>query len=477
MSSTTIQTISPSTNKVFLNTPSTSLEDAKAIAKSSHDAFQKFKLLSLAERKEMVMRGLKLIQERKHDLGRELSQQMGRPIAYSHKEIETMQKRADYFLDIAEESLRDIPGRPEAGFKRWIKKVPVGPTLVVFAWNFPYLIIVNALVPALLAGNTVILKPSPQTPLVGTRIAEIFAEAGLPKNVLQVVQSGDPTVLDELVKIPEIQAVSFTGSTAGGCIGLEAAILMYKEVASVLMTDINQAIFDKALFRVKELSTNSRGRLELLVIDVSRESEVEKAVAHLDSWGGLDVIFNNAGIMHPKDGDAEECPADIWDKTFDINVKGVWYGSKYAVRSLRKHGKKKGSIINTASMVSIVGSATPQVAYTASKGAVMAFTREMAIVHAREGLRFNTICPAPLNTPMLQDFLGDDKEKRFRREVHFPTGRFGEAIEQAQAAVFLASEESSFVNAHDLVVDGGLTKAYVTPDGPPTEPPRNLGKQ
>ncbi|KAF4833893.1 Cyclopentanol dehydrogenase [Colletotrichum tropicale] len=255
---------------------------------------------------------------------------------------------------------------------------------------------------------------------------------------------------------------------AAGGIGLEASILMYKEGASVLMTDINQAVLNMALARVKELSPNARGRLELLVIDVLKESEVEKAVAHLDSWGGLDVIFNNAGIMHPKDGDAEECPADIWDKTFDINVKGVWYGSKYAVRSLRKHGKKKGSIINTASMVSIVGSATPQVAYTASKGAVMAFTREMAIVHARE---------APLNTPMLQDFLGDDKEKRFRREVHFPTGRFGEAIEQAQAAVFLASDESSFVNAHDLVVDGGLTKAYVTPDGPPTEPPRNLGKQ
>ncbi|KAF3810932.1 Lactaldehyde dehydrogenase [Colletotrichum gloeosporioides] len=223
MSTTTIQTISPSTNKVLLNTPSTSLEDAKAIAKSSQDAFQKFKLLSLAERKEMVMRGLKLIQERKHDLGRELSEQMGRPIAYSHKEIETMQKRADYLLDIAEEALRDIPGRPEAGFKRRIKKVPVGPTLVVFAWNFPYLIIVNALVPALLAGNTVILKPSPQTPLVGTRIAEIFAEAGLPTNVLQIVQSGDPTVLNELVRIPEIQAVSFTGSTAGGLALREAA--------------------------------------------------------------------------------------------------------------------------------------------------------------------------------------------------------------------------------------------------------------
>ncbi|KAM5357852.1 hypothetical protein ACJZ2D_015843 [Fusarium nematophilum] len=179
--------------------------------------------------------------------------------------------------------------------------------------------------------------------------------------------------------------------------------------------------------------------------------------------------------MHPEDGDAEECPDGIWDLTMNVNVKGVWYGSKHAVASLGKHGKNKGSIINTASMVTIVGSATPQVAYTASKGAVMALTRELAVVHAREGYRFNSLCPAPLNTPMLQDSLGDDQPKRFRREVHFPTGRFGEAIEQAQAALFLASDESSFVIAHDMVVDGGLTKAYVTPEGPAIAAPKNLG--
>ncbi|KAL0767899.1 hypothetical protein CaCOL14_008874 [Colletotrichum acutatum] len=200
-------------------------------------------------------------------------------------------------------------------------------------------------------------------------------------------------------------------------------------------------------------------------------------------WGGLDVIFSNAGIMHPHDGDAHECSAEIWNKTFDINVKGVWYGSKHAMRSLRKHGMTKGSVINTASMVAIVGSATPQLAYTASKGAVMALTRELAIVHAREGEKSNVLMelplqhdlPGALNNPMLQDFLGDDHAKRFRREVHFPTDRFGEAIEQAQAVVFLASEESSFVNAHGIVVDGELTKAYVTLEGPATEAPRNLG--
>lgn len=196
-------------------------------------------------------------------------------------------------------------------------------------------------------------------------------------------------------------------------------------------------------------------------------------VESLDSWGGLDIIFNNAGIMHSADDDAVATPEAIWDLTHNINVKGVWFGCKHAVLSLRKHKKTKGSIINTASVVALVGSATPQLAYTASKGAVLAMTRELAMVHAREGFRFNSLCPAPLNTPLLQDWLGDDKEKRQRREIHFPTGRFGEAVEQAQAVVFLASDEASFVNGHDMVVDGGMTKAYVTPEGRPTEAPVN----
>jgi len=156
--------------------------------------------------------------------------------------------------------------------------------------------------------------------------------------------------------------------------------------------------------------------------------------------------------------DAIDTPEKIWDLTHNINVKGVWFGSKHAVQALRKHNKTKGSIINTASVVALVGAATPQLAYTASKGAVLAMTRELAIVHAREGFRFNALCPAPLNTPLLQDWLGDDKAKRQRREIHFPTGRFGEAIEQAHAVVFLASDESSFVNGTDFVVDGGMTK-------------------
>jgi len=257
-------------------------------------------------------------------------------------------------------------------------------------------------------------------------------------------------------------------------IGLETSILFAREGANVLMADISEPALERALAKVKEQAPNAR-RVETFKCDVSKESEVKALVEYQDSWGGTDVMFNNAGIMHAEDADAIDTPEHIWDLTHNINVKGVWYGCKHAVLSLRRHKKTKGSIINTASVVALMGSATPQLAYTASKGAVLAMTRELAIVHAREGFRFNALCPAPLkyvssscsprihiltddSTPLLQDWLGDDKAKRFRREVHFPTGRFGEAIEQAHAVVFLASDESSFVNGADFVVDGGLTK-------------------
>jgi NAD(P)-dependent dehydrogenase (short-subunit alcohol dehydrogenase family) len=259
------------------------------------------------------------------------------------------------------------------------------------------------------------------------------------------------------------------------------------------MCDISEPAMAKAITKARECAPHAVGRLESLKCDVTKESDVQAAVEKLDAWGGLDVIFNNAGIMHGDDAgesrrvllidlhkannsDAIDTPEKIWDLTHNINVKGVWYGSKHAVLALRRHKKKVGSIINTASVVALVGSATPQLAYTASKGAVLAMTRELAIVHAREGFRFNALCPAPLNTPLLQDWLGDDQAKRHRREIHFPTGRFGEAIEQAQAVLFLASDESSFVNGTDFVVDGGMTRAYVTPEGPAPEPPKNFAR-
>lgn len=223
------------------------------------------------------------------------------------------------------------------------------------------------------------------------------------------------------------------------------------------MADISEPAVTKACTKVKEI-VPSAPRVETVKCDVSKEADVQAMIESQDSWGGTDVIFNNAGIMHGDDADAVDTPEKIWDLTHAINVKGVWYGSKHAVLSMRRHKKTRGSIINTASVVALVGSATPQLAYTASKGAVLALTRELAVVHAREGFRFNALCPAPLNTPLLQDWLGDDQPKRFRREVHFPTGRFGEAIEQAHAVVFLASDESSFVNGTDFVVDGGMSR-------------------
>ncbi|KAK3367347.1 short chain dehydrogenase reductase [Lasiosphaeria ovina] len=259
---------------------------------------------------------------------------------------------------------------------------------------------------------------------------------------------------------------------AAGGIGLETSILFAKEGASILMADISAPALARAKAKVEQLVPNAK-RVETITCDVSKEPQVQAMVESVDSWGGVDVIFNNAGIMHAKDDDAIGTPEEIWDLTQAINVKGVWFGCKHAVLSLRRHAKAKGSIINTSSIVALVGSATPQLAYTASKGAVLALTRELAIVHAREGFRFNNLCPAPLNTPLLQDWLGDDQAKRQRREIHFPVGRFGEAIEQAQAVLFLASDESSFVNGHDFVVDGGMTKAYVTAEGPAPAAPQN----
>lgn len=263
---------------------------------------------------------------------------------------------------------------------------------------------------------------------------------------------------------------------AAGGIGLETTILFLREGASVVMADISEAALEKAIAKAKEMAPHMPGKVKTAKCDVSKEDNIKALVDSVDEWGGVDVMFNNAGIMHADDADAVDTPEKIWDLTQNINVKGVWFGSKHAVLSMRKHSKKRGSIINTASVVALVGSATPQLAYTASKGAVLAMTRELAIVHAREGFRFNALCPAPLNTPLLQDWLGDDQAKRHRREVHFPSGRFGEAIEQAQAVLFLASDEASFVNGSDFVVDGGMTRAYVTPEGPAPQAPQNLSR-
>lgn len=162
------------------------------------------------------------------------------------------------------------------------------------------------------------------------------------------------------------------------------------------MADVSSPALAAAIERVDKILPDCPNRIETYNCDVSKEEQVKAMVAHVDNWGGVDVMFNNAGIMHKADTDALNVPMDIWDLTLNINVKGVLFGSKYALLSLKKFGKKQGSIINTGSVVALVGSATSQIAYTASKGAVLALTRELAIVHGREGFRFNALCPAPL---------------------------------------------------------------------------------
>jgi NAD(P)-dependent dehydrogenase (short-subunit alcohol dehydrogenase family) len=174
--------------------------------------------------------------------------------------------------------------------------------------------------------------------------------------------------------------------------------------------------------------------------------------------GKVNVIFNNAGVMLGDDDNAMTTPEATWDRTFAVNVKGVWFGCKYAIPAMLRAGG--GSIINTASFVGLRGAATPPLAYTSSKGAVLAMTRELAIIHARQNIRANSLCPGPLRTKLLMDFL-DTEAKKQRRLVHLPMGRFGEAREMANAALFLASDESSYMTGNDMLVDGGLCAAYV----------------
>ncbi|CAG8513703.1 13120_t:CDS:2 [Ambispora gerdemannii] len=253
---------------------------------------------------------------------------------------------------------------------------------------------------------------------------------------------------------------------AGGGIGFEACVLFAKEGARVVAADIELKAAEKAVDRVKDVI----GPLHLskhaiaYKVDVTKEAEVKKMVeTALREFGRLDIMFNNAGIMHPHDDNALSTDEKVWDLTFETNVKSVWFGSKYAIEAFRRNGKG-GNIINTASFVASVGAATPQLAYTASKGAVLALSRELAVTHARENVRVNTISPGPLNTPLLQNFLNTDDKKQ-RRLVHIPMGRFGEPIEIAQTALFLASDEASYITGADFKVDGGVTSAYVTPEG------------
>lgn len=259
---------------------------------------------------------------------------------------------------------------------------------------------------------------------------------------------------------------------AAGGIGLETAIQFGIEGANVLLSDINEANLIKAVAIVKEHAAEGL-KIEYKIADVSKEAQVQALVEYAESWGGVDIMFNNAGIMHSKDDGVLNTPEDVWDLTQAINVKGVYFGSKHAIASILKNNKPSASIINTGSFVGLLGAATPQIAYTTSKGAVLAMSRELAICYAKQNIRVNSLCPGPLNTPLLQAFL-DTKEKSVRRTIHLPSGRFGEAIEQAKAVVFLASDESSYITGQDFLVDGGLSRAYVTAEGEPAKGPENV---
>ncbi|KAE9971572.1 hypothetical protein BLS_004392 [Venturia inaequalis] len=217
MSLENLITISPSTNKPILERTGLSQEDLQSLPSVAHKAFKAFRNeTSLKDRQQIVKKALKLLGDKKDELAKELTEQMGRPIAYTAKEITTAVARGEYLLKISDDALASTDGEAEKGFKRYIKKVPVGPVLVLFAWNYPYLILVNSIIPALLAGNSVILKPSPQTPTIVEHIHKIFLEAGLQPNVIQYFHSGSYTQIETLVRNPKIQLVCFTGSVAGG---------------------------------------------------------------------------------------------------------------------------------------------------------------------------------------------------------------------------------------------------------------------
>ncbi|KAK1766943.1 Aldehyde/histidinol dehydrogenase [Phialemonium atrogriseum] len=223
MSAEVLTTISPTTNEPILTRNGISDVELGLLPKAATDAFRSWRTTPLADRQIIVKKALTLLATKTDDLALELTVQMGRPIAYTGKEITTAIKRAEYLLKISDEALKDTEGEPEAGFKRFIRKVPVGPVLIIFAWNYPYLILVNSLIPALLAGNSVILKPSPQTPTVPEQIAKVFGEAGLPPGVIQVFHSGSPTTIESIVRSPEVSAICFTGSVAGGLAVQKAA--------------------------------------------------------------------------------------------------------------------------------------------------------------------------------------------------------------------------------------------------------------
>ena len=247
--------------------------------------------------------------------------------------------------------------------------------------------------------------------------------------------------------------------TGGGSgMGMVASKLFAAEGAHVVLTDVMDDAGEKVAAEIAE----GGGQAHYVHADVSSEADAEAMVrTAVGRFGRLDVLYNNAGIMPADDASVVDTLDATWDKVLAVNVKGVAHGCRFGIPAMLAHGG--GSIVNVASFVAWMGAATPQIAYTSSKGAVLAMTREIAVEYARRGIRCNALCPGPIETPLLMQLLSDEQKKQ-RRFVHIPMGRLGQAEELAKAALFLASDDSSFMTGTSLIVDGGITAAYVTPE-------------
>jgi NAD(P)-dependent dehydrogenase (short-subunit alcohol dehydrogenase family) len=242
---------------------------------------------------------------------------------------------------------------------------------------------------------------------------------------------------------------------AGGGMGREAAILFCEEGAKVCVADIDA---DAA-----ERTASDAADAFAVRVDVSDPDSVRELYERTAGrYGGIDVLYNNAGISPADDGSILETEPDAWQRVQDVNTNGVYLCCKYGIPHLLERGA--GSVINVASFVALVGAATSQISYTASKGAVLSLSRELAVQFARQGVRTNALCPGPVETPLLLRIFGDAPGAYERRRIHLPMGRLAKPREIVNAALFLASDESSYVNGATFVVDGGLTAAYVTPE-------------
>jgi NAD(P)-dependent dehydrogenase (short-subunit alcohol dehydrogenase family) len=245
-----------------------------------------------------------------------------------------------------------------------------------------------------------------------------------------------------------------TGS--GGGLGRAAAVLFAEEGAKVVVNDVSAEGGEETVALVED----EGGEAAFVAGDVSDDEQVRSLFdAAVGRFGRLDVSYHNAGIMHPEDGGPVDTSLEVWQRTIDINLKGVFLCCRHAIPRLVEAGG--GSIINVASFVALMGAANPQIAYTASKGGVLAMTREIAVQYARQGIRANALCPGPVRTPLLEELIADDR-RRENRLNHIPLNRFAEADDIAKAALFLASDLSSYVTGSEFVVDGGITAAYLT---------------